>query len=230
MRGFGVSKQSLTPLLEGCERVYLDGIERSVQRHHDEATQKKDYSGKKSPYQREPDSVYRRTTRRLSWTNLLVRQVSFVVMLRQAQHEDSSDLHPELVEGQYVRICLMDYYSGSAVDITMAKEQSFCFPADIELLVDLGFQGFHLPNVEVIIPHKKPKNKTLSQEQKDDNPLVASARVVNEHSISGIERSRCVKEKFRNWKRDFVDTAMVIATALHNLRVSSRAIYKASTA
>jgi hypothetical protein len=31
-------------------------------------------------------------------------------MLRQAQHEDSSGLHPELVEGQYVRICLMDYY------------------------------------------------------------------------------------------------------------------------
>lgn len=40
---------ALASLLEGCERVYLDGTERPVQRHHDEATQKKDYSEKKKP-------------------------------------------------------------------------------------------------------------------------------------------------------------------------------------
>ncbi|MCU0424936.1 MAG: transposase family protein [Candidatus Kapabacteria bacterium] len=116
-------------------------------------------------------------------------------------------------------------YSGSAVDITMAREQGFRFSKGLELLVDLGFQGFTLPNVHILLPHKKPKNDELMQEQKDYNALVASARVVNEQSISGIKRCRCVKDKFRNRKQGFDEKVMVLATALHNLRVSLRETY-----
>jgi len=72
---------------------------------------------------------------------------------------------------------------------------------------------------EVIFPLK------LTKEQKDYNALVASARVVNEHSIRGIKRCRCVKDKFRNWKQVFDGKVMVLATALHNLRVSLRETY-----
>lgn len=39
--------QSLEWLLEGCERVYLDGTERAVQRSGDDETQRQDFSGKK---------------------------------------------------------------------------------------------------------------------------------------------------------------------------------------
>jgi hypothetical protein len=119
-------------------------------------------------------------------------------------------------------------YSGSAVDITMAREQKFRLPNRLELLVDVGFLGLQIAHVQTLIPHKKPRNQELSQEQKDYNALLASARVVNEHAIGGIKRCRCLKDKFRNWKRDFDDTVMCLATALHNLRVSSRETYSHS--
>jgi hypothetical protein len=39
--------QALEHLLQGCERLYLDGTERPVQRNSDEEEQEKDFSGKK---------------------------------------------------------------------------------------------------------------------------------------------------------------------------------------
>jgi hypothetical protein len=116
-------------------------------------------------------------------------------------------------------------YPGSMVDITMARREQMRLPYKTELLVDLGFMGFILPFVTVLLPHKTPRKGTLTQEQKDYNALLASARVVNEHAIGGIKRCRIVKDCFRNWKRDFDDTVMCLAAGLHNLRIASRAEY-----
>ena len=78
-------------------------------------------------------------------------------------------------------------------------------------------------------PGMTPPNGALTQEQKDYNALLASARVVNEHAIGGIKRCRIVKDCFRNWKRDFDDTVMCLAAGLHNLRIASRAEYAAAS-
>jgi hypothetical protein len=43
-----------------------------------------------------------------------------------------------------------------------------------------------------------------------------------EHAISGIKRSRVVKDVLRNTKDEFSDLAMVIACGLHNLRIRVR--------
>jgi hypothetical protein len=43
-----------------------------------------------------------------------------------------------------------------------------------------------------------------------------------EHAISGIKRSRSVKDVLRNTKGGFSDLVMVIACGLHNLRVDHR--------
>jgi hypothetical protein len=110
----------------------------------------------------------------------------------------------------------------------MAREQHFRLPDGVELLVDLGFWGFNLPAVQILLPHKKPRGGELTSEQKDYNSVFASARVVNEHCISGIKRLRSVKDTLRNWKHGFDDQAMVLATALHNLRVSARESYRHS--
>jgi len=47
-------------------------------------------------------------------------------------------------------------------------------------------------------------------------------RVRVEHAISGVKRSRIVKDVFRNTKDDFSDLVMVIACGLHILRVQQR--------
>jgi hypothetical protein len=43
-----------------------------------------------------------------------------------------------------------------------------------------------------------------------------------EHAISGIKRSRIVKDILRNTKDNFSDLVMLIACGLHNLRVDHR--------
>jgi DDE superfamily endonuclease/Helix-turn-helix of DDE superfamily endonuclease len=178
--------QALAHLLPECERFYLDGTERPVQRSQDDDQQCAEYSGKKKDHTKE---------------NLV------------------------LCDGRQKVVYLSKTYPGSMVDITMARGEQMRLPHKTELLLDLGFVGFILPGVTIMLPHKKPRNEELSQEQKDYNVLLASARVVNEHAIGGIKRCRIVKDRLRNWKRDFDDTIMCLATGLHNLRVASRPAY-----
>ncbi|MBX2841147.1 MAG: transposase family protein [Flammeovirgaceae bacterium] len=77
-------------------------------------------------------------------------------------------------------------------------------------------------NVEIIMPVKKPKGKTLNQQQKAQNTLIAKIRVKVEHLMSGIKRLRVVKDKVRAWADDFRDQVKEIACALHNFRLKYR--------
>jgi len=54
------------------------------------------------------------------------------------------------------------------------------------------------------------------------NRLFSSARVVVEHTISGVKRGRTVKEVLRLTTTGMADLVMEIACGLHNLRVSCR--------
>jgi hypothetical protein len=47
-------------------------------------------------------------------------------------------------------------------------------------------------------------------------------RVRVEHALSGVKRSRSVKDVLRNTKDDFSDLAIAVACGLHNLRVECR--------
>jgi hypothetical protein len=54
------------------------------------------------------------------------------------------------------------------------------------------------------------------------NRLFSSARVVVEHTISGVKRGRTVKDVLRLTTTGMADLVMEIACGLHNLRVSCR--------
>ena len=69
---------------------------------------------------------------------------------------------------------------------------------------------------------KKPHKKELTAKEKESNRKMSKVRVKVEHAISGIKRSRIVKDVLRNTKDDFSDLVMVIACSLHNLRVEHR--------
>lgn len=51
---------------------------------------------------------------------------------------------------------------------------------------------------------------------------MSKIRVKVEHALSGVKRSRIVKDVLRNTKDDFSDLVMVIAWGLHNFRVDHR--------
>ena len=71
-------------------------------------------------------------------------------------------------------------------------------------------------------PKKKPRGRELTQEEKAENALISSVRIVVEHVICGVKRSRIVKDVFRNTRDKFADLVMEIACGLHNFRTSYR--------
>ena len=87
---------------------------------------------------------------------------------------------------------------------------------------DTGFQGFALEGVIVLQPKKKPRNKELTNEDKENNRAISRIRIRVEHAICGVKRYRIVKDQLRNWKKGFRDQVMETCCGLHNFRLNFR--------
>lgn len=112
--------------------------------------------------------------------------------------------------------------AGKTHDKKHADDANIRYPACATLGKDTGFQGYVPHGVYCWQPKKKPKGQVLSVQDKTFNALLATSRIVVEHSLSGVKRARIVKDVFRNTKTGFSDMVMEIACALHNLRVHFR--------
>ena len=64
---------------------------------------------------------------------------------------------------------LSDTIEGKEHDKTILLASDLKFNNEIEALVDLAYKGLSIKNVTIIIPHKKPKKKELTAEQKESN-------------------------------------------------------------
>jgi hypothetical protein len=117
---------------------------------------------------------------------------------------------------------LSDTYAGSIHDKVIADQAGHQFPNHTILLEDSGFQGYDPENITVLRPEKKPKGGELSRQQKELNRQISQLRVPVEHAMSGIKRLRIVQEKIRIRTDKVRDLVMLIACALHNLRISFR--------
>jgi len=113
-------------------------------------------------------------------------------------------------------------HEGKKHDKRIAEEEKLKFPEEIDLYQDAGFQGLKIEGVKTYQPKKKPKGGELTEEEKADNRLISSIRVIAEHVISGVKRCRIVKDIFRNTKAEYDDVAMELACALHNFRSYQR--------
>ena len=124
---------------------------------------------------------------------------------------------------------LSQTYEGSVHDKRVVDEEALDFGADhehgrtLELLQDLGFQGYAPKGVVVIQPMKKPRGKELTDEQKQANRAISRARVVVEHAIGGVKVWRIVKEQIRSWCHRLRDRVLYLACGLHNFRLKCRA-------
>ena len=119
-------------------------------------------------------------------------------------------------------IYLTETVEGKKHDKKLADESHYQLPAGSLLFQDTGFQGFSLENVLILQPKKKPKGKELTEEEKEKNRGISTARVRIEHVISGVKRCRIVKDTFRNYKKGVKDLVMEISCALHNFRLKFR--------
>jgi DDE superfamily endonuclease/Helix-turn-helix of DDE superfamily endonuclease len=94
-------------------------------------------------------------------------------------------------------------------------------PDEVSIEGDLGFQGLQNEFVNVHLPHKKPKGKELTEQQKQENRDFSRQRVVCEHAHAGIKRYNAVAVVYRNRVFDFDDQLMWVATGLWNFYLES---------
>jgi DDE superfamily endonuclease len=90
--------------------------------------------------------------------------------------------------------------------------------SDYEVQLDLGFYGFEklYECKKLKMPHKKPKGKELTDEQKEENKGISSERVVVEHSIGGLKRYRILSDRLRMKNYDLYDDILEICAGLWN--------------
>ncbi len=87
--------------------------------------------------------------------------------------------------------------------------------------VDLGFYGLAKDNVggSVIMPHKKPKGKQLTDSQKGDNKVMSKLRAVVENAIGGMKSFFIlrVENRFHYHRKTF--ESLILASSLHNFKL-----------
>ena len=84
---------------------------------------------------------------------------------------------------------------------------------------DLGFLAFRLPNVDILMPTKKPRSEKLTRAQQRANQALHHHRLRIEHVHSSVKRCRIVKDRIRLWKEGVRDLVIERCCALHNFRV-----------
>jgi hypothetical protein len=89
-------------------------------------------------------------------------------------------------------------------------------PDAVAIEGDLGFQGLEKEYDNVHLPHKKPRGKELTPQQKTENRIFSGQRVKCEHAHAGIKRYNSTTAVYRNRVTDFDDRLMLVATGLWN--------------
>jgi hypothetical protein len=112
-------------------------------------------------------------------------------------------------------------HEGITHDKALAEAEALDFPVGLLLRQDTGYQGYQPAGVVVSQPQKKPRQGTLTEEQKARNQAISSKRVVVEHAINGIKRLHCLSQRLRLRGWAIRDQLMRVGTGLHNLRVTS---------
>jgi hypothetical protein len=124
-----------------------------------------------------------------------------------------------LVNALLIILFLSDTVGGRIHDKRLAEATPYPLPAGSRLLQDLGFLGFTLPEVEILMPTKKPPGADLPVAQQRANQVLNSRRLRIEHVNSSVKRCRVVKDRIRLWKQGVRDVVMEISCALHNFRL-----------
>jgi hypothetical protein len=126
--------------------------------------------------------------------------------------------HLALVEPDRKILIFSHAYAGRYNDKGILNQEGWAewIPDEVLIQGDLGFFGLQNEVVNVELPHKKPRGGQLSDEQKADNRVLASERVVCEHSFAGLKRYGIAHQVYRNRIEGFDDSSMVTAAGLWN--------------
>ena len=124
-----------------------------------------------------------------------------------------------MVNALLIILFLSATHGGRVHDLRIAEATPYPLPAGSQLLQDLGFLAFTLPEVEILMPTKKPRGQELTQEQTRINQALHHRRLWIEYANGSVKRCRIMKDRIRLWKEGVCDLVMELCCALHNFRV-----------
>ena len=110
-----------------------------------------------------------------------------------------------LVNALLLILFLSDTYGGRVHDKCIADATPYPLPARSRLLQALGFLACTLPQVDILMPTKKPRGEELTREQQRANQALHHRRLRIEHVNSSVKRCRIVKDRIRLWKEGVRD-------------------------
>jgi DDE superfamily endonuclease len=112
--------------------------------------------------------------------------------------------------------------SGRRHDKRIADKEGILssIPPDITAWTDTGFVGTKKQHDRTVMPAKAMKNKPLTYEQKQENKLISSIRVVSEHAIGGFKRFKAASDIYRNKLTNFDDLLTEVSIGLWNFHLT----------
>jgi len=114
---------------------------------------------------------------------------------------------------------------GTKSDITTFREEfkdvSF---VGKKIWADLGFYGLKESEIDgkIVMPHKKPKGKELTDEQRSENKNISAVRVIVENAIAGCKHFFICQNRNRFKIRERIDEFFYICSGLSNLKGAKR--------
>lgn len=109
--------------------------------------------------------------------------------------------------------------SGRRHDKKIVDKSELEIPKDVGKWGDTGFQGLDKVYDNVLIPKKGTKKHPLTPEEKADNKVISSFRVVIEHTLAGIKRFGILTDVLRNKIGIFDDLIMEVGCGLWNFHL-----------
>lgn len=94
-------------------------------------------------------------------------------------------------------------------------------PKWVDVYVDSWYQGIQHIHKNTYIPKKNSKKKPLTPEQKEENHIISSIRVVIENAICWMKRYKAASDIFR-WKKWQDDSYMLITAWLWNFHLQNK--------
>ena len=175
--------------------LFLDATERQIQRPKNKHKQKESYSGKKKRHTKKNTII--------SDEKKEIRYLGPTVFGKKHDYGIFTDEFPE--------------------PPPMSHPDIPPPPGDRRFWTDLGYIGIEkdFPELDVIMPKKKPKGGELTKEEKHMNKLISGVRVKVEHAIGGVKRFGIVSNIFRNKTEDMDDKVMETSCGLWNYHILS---------
>jgi hypothetical protein len=96
-------------------------------------------------------------------------------------------------DGRPIIAAISPSREGKTHDKRIYDDSRVTTPTNIKRGGDTGYQGTTME-----MPHKKPKGKSLTPEQKESNRAFSSKRVKAEHGIGAMKRFGIASQRWRN--------------------------------